>query len=64
MAIGIVASLVFAGALRTLVFGVSTADPATFAAMLVILTIVAALAGYLPARRASRIDPIIALRSE
>src|SRR6202142_1923232 len=64
MGIGIVASLLFADALRSLLFGVNAADPLTFAAMLVILTIVAALAGYIPARRASRIDPIIALRSE
>jgi ABC-type antimicrobial peptide transport system permease subunit len=47
-----------------LLFGVEASDPYTFAAMLVILTIVATLAGYFPARRASRIDPIIALRSE
>jgi predicted permease len=64
MAIGIVVSLLFAGVLRSLLFGVNAADPATFAAMLVILTTVAAMAGYFPARRASRIDPIIALRSE
>ena len=64
VAIGIVASLLLAGALRSLLFGVNSADPATFAAMLVILTIVAAMAGYFPARRASRIEPIIALRSE
>jgi predicted permease len=63
-AIGVVASAVFAGALRSLLFGVEATDPYTFAAMLVILTMVATLAGYFPARRASRIDPIIALRSE
>ena len=38
-------------------------DPLTFVAMPVVLTLVAALAGYLPARRASRIDPSIALRA-
>src|SRR5580704_6557849 len=57
-AIGIVASAIFVGALRSLLFGVEATDPYTFAAMLVILTIVATLAGYFPARRASRIDPI------
>jgi predicted permease len=64
MAVGIAASLLFTGAVRSMLFGVNAADPATFAAMLVILTVVAAMAGYFPARRASRIDPIIALRAE
>jgi ABC-type antimicrobial peptide transport system permease subunit len=64
MAIGIGASWALAGALRSLLFGVNSADPVTFAAMLVILTGVAAIAGYLPARRASRIDPMVALRSQ
>jgi ABC-type antimicrobial peptide transport system permease subunit len=64
MAIGISASLLFAGTLRGLLFGVNSADPATFAAMLVILAIVAAMGGYFPARRASRIDPYVALRAD
>jgi predicted permease len=63
-AIGVVASWVLSGAVRSLLFGVKSADPATFAAMLVILTLVAAAAGYLPARRASRIDPVIAMRCD
>jgi ABC-type lipoprotein release transport system permease subunit len=48
--------------MRTLVFGVSTTDPATFVALSVFLIIVAALASYLPARQAARTDPMVALR--
>jgi predicted permease len=64
MTIGVVASWLLTGALRSLLFGVNATDPATFVAMLAILTLVAALAGYLPARRASRIDPMVALRAQ
>jgi len=62
MVVGVVASWVLARTLSGLLFGVTSSDPVTFAGMLVILTCVAALAGYLPARRASRIDPMSALR--
>ncbi len=62
MIAGVVASWVLARTLSGLLFGVTSSDPLTFGAMLVILTGVAALAGYLPARRASRIDPMSALR--
>jgi predicted permease len=62
MVVGVVASWALARTLSGLLFGVTSSDPVTFAGMLVILTGVAALAGYLPARRASRIDPMSALR--
>ena len=62
MVVGVLASWILARSLSGLLFGVTSSDPVTFAGMLVILTAVAALAGYLPARRASRIDPMAALR--
>ncbi|MFZ0589332.1 MAG: ABC transporter permease [Bryobacteraceae bacterium] len=62
--LGTSASAILTRTLKGLLFGVTPADPATFTAMLIILTLVAALAGYLPAWRASRIDPMIALRTD
>ncbi|MGC2286921.1 MAG: ABC transporter permease [Candidatus Acidiferrum sp.] len=62
MIVGIVASWALARTLSGLLFGVTASDPITFAGMQVILTAVAGIAGYLPARRASRIDPMAALR--
>jgi ABC-type antimicrobial peptide transport system permease subunit len=63
MTIGAVASALLARALSGLLFGVTATDPATFLLMPVVLGCVAAIAGYLPSRRASRIDPSIALRA-
>jgi predicted permease len=61
--IGAVASGVLARALGGMLFGVTARDPLTFLGMPAILTLVALAAGYLPGRRASRIDPSIALRA-
>jgi len=64
MIVGSAASFLLARALEGLLFGVKSSDPATFFGVLALLAAVAAAAGYLPARRASHIDPSIALRAE
>ena len=62
--IGLLASLAATRTVSTLLFGLKPNDPLTIAAATLLLIAVAALAGYLPARRASRIDPMAALREE
>ena len=64
MILGAVGSWLAARALQGLLFGVRFSDPVTFGAVLALLAAVAVLAGYLPARRASRVDPLDALRAE
>jgi ABC-type antimicrobial peptide transport system permease subunit len=61
--IGIVGALVLARLVASLLFGVTPTDPLTFTAVVAVLTSVAALAGYLPAARAARIEPMSALRT-
>jgi predicted permease len=63
MLIGVAGSWALARALQGFLFGVTSTDPLTFIGMLIVLTIVAVMAGYLPARRASHIDPMVALRA-
>jgi predicted permease len=63
LALGMAASRALTGALEGLLFGVTPGDPATFMGMGTLLIVVAALSGYFPARRASRIDPMVALRA-
>jgi predicted permease len=63
LALGMAASRALTGALESLLFGVSPGDPATFMGIGALLIVVASLAGYFPARRASRIDPMVALRA-
>jgi predicted permease len=63
VAVGIVASLVLARLIASLLFQTAPSDPLTFAGMAILLAGIALVAGYLPARRASKIDPMIALRT-
>ncbi len=63
IATGILVSLVVARAIAALLFGTTPTDPVTFAAVILVLAMVAIFAGYLPARKASRIDPMVALRN-
>ena len=64
VATGMFAALAATRALRTMLFGVTPLDPVSFAAAPALLALVALMACYLPARRATRVDPLIALREE
>jgi putative ABC transport system permease protein len=64
LAIGVVGAVLLSGLLRSLLFGVSATDAATYVAVPLLLAGVALLASYLPARRAARVDPVIALRAQ
>ena len=61
--VGVVVSMVVANLISSMLFGTDPTDPLTFVGMIVLLAGVAVLAGYVPARRASRINPMVALRN-
>ena len=61
LGIGLAASLMVSRALASLLYGIGTTDPPTYFVVVVFLAIVALLANYIPARRATRVDPKIAL---
>jgi len=62
--IGLSAALLATRLVTGMLFGLTPTDPATILSATLLLTVVCAFAGYLPAKRASRVDPIVALRYE
>ena len=64
LALGWLAGAALARLLSNFLFGISTLDAVTFATIPVVLTLVSLLASYLPARRAARVDPLLALRCD
>ena len=62
--LGLVGAYAVTRVLNSLLFDVSSTDPLTFGAVTVLLSCASLLASYIPARRATRVDPIIALRYE
>jgi putative ABC transport system permease protein len=64
VALGVLGSLLLTLAIASLLFGISSTDPLTFAGVALLLTVIALLACFIPARRAARTDPLIALRRD
>ncbi|MGH8527111.1 MAG: hypothetical protein ACREXY_23775, partial [Gammaproteobacteria bacterium] len=61
---GLAAALIASDLMRAILFGVNPLDAATFATVATLLTVAAVAASWLPARRAARVDPVVALRAE
>jgi len=64
VALGLAGALALTRVMKNLLFNVSAADPATLALIALLLVVVALISSYIPARRATKVDPLLALRHE
>jgi ABC-type antimicrobial peptide transport system permease subunit len=64
IAVGVAAGMLASAAVETFLFGVTARDPWTLVTAALVLTVIAFVAGYVPARRAARVNPALALRAE
>ncbi len=64
LVIGLAGSLILSRSFETMVFGITPTDPVTYVGVIAVLLVAATVASLIPARRASRVDPMVALRVE
>ena len=62
LSIGLIGAVIFTGLLQSVLFQVKSTDPVVFAGIVALLLAVVLLAGYIPARRATKVEPVTALR--
>ena len=64
LGVGLVVAFALAAGLKTYLFGIGPADPVTLAVMVIVVMAITLVTCWIPARRAARVDPLVALRNE